>query len=85
MGLSAVERRVLDFERAWWTLGEPKRDAIRARLQMSPSRYYALLDRLADSPDALAYDPLVVRRARRRRAARRARLFGEAPRRSEPR
>ena len=38
------------------------------RLRMTPVRYYQLVDRLLDEPAALAADPLLVRRLRRRRA-----------------
>jgi hypothetical protein len=38
---------------------------------MSPSRYYRLLNALLDDHDALAYDPLTVKRAQRARNQRR--------------
>jgi hypothetical protein len=38
---------------------------------MTPTRYYQVLNALVDRPDALAADPLLVRRLRRLRAARR--------------
>jgi hypothetical protein len=77
--LTRKERAVLDFERSWWQRPgeETKAAAIRRLLSLSSSRYYELLDALCDSPHALAYDPLGVRRLRRRRTARRAaRLLG---------
>lgn len=79
---------MLDFERGWWLEdgGEPKHAAVRRCLDMSATSYRAGLDRLIDSPDALAYDPLLVRRLRRRRdERRRARFVGEAPRKRHPR
>ena len=72
MALSARERAVLDFEGSWWLAGGSKAGAIEERLGMSASRYYALLALLVDSPDAMAHDPLVVRRLRRTRDQRRA-------------
>ena len=87
MSLTSLERAVLDFEREWWTMSDKssKRDAIRARLGISPARYYAIVSTLSDSDDAAAYDPLVVHRLRRRRAERRrAAFFAEAPRQRRP-
>jgi hypothetical protein len=76
-GLSRRERAILDFERGWWKEPGTKRRAIRARLGLSASRYYEVLDHLIDDPDALAHDPLLVRRLRRDRAERRRqRLLG---------
>lgn len=92
MTLSVRDRAILDFERTWWTESPgsgrwTKQDAVRARLAISPTRYYALLDRLVDSPAAAEYDPLVVRRLRRRRDARRRALFtsAEVPGKRRPR
>jgi hypothetical protein len=68
-------RAILDFERSWWQMPGPKARAIRARFAMSAARYYQLLSRLIDSPDALALDPLLVRRLRRQRARRRRERF----------
>ncbi len=79
MGLTEREKAILDFEQRWRTLPGPKEQAIRERLAMSPTQYYALLGRLVDSPDALDHDPLVVRRLRRQRDhRRRARFEGRA-------
>jgi uncharacterized protein DUF3263 len=68
-------RAILDFERGWWQDPGPKEQAIRARLGLSPARYYQLLNRLIDSPEALRYDPMLVRRLRRLRTARRRQRF----------
>ncbi len=88
MDLTAPERALLDFERGWWLEpdGETKGGAIRSRLGISPSAYRGRLARLVDSEAALAYDPLLVRRLRRRRLARRRRRYeGAATLRSRPR
>jgi hypothetical protein len=75
--LTDRDRAILDFERSWWLLPSSKGAAIRARLDVSPTRYYRLLNALVDDPDAAAYDPLVVHRLRRsRRQRRRARFEG---------
>jgi hypothetical protein len=77
MALTDRDREILDFERSWWTEPGPKDTAIRARFELSGTRYYQLLTELVDDPDALAYDPLLVRRLRRARdRRRRARVEG---------
>jgi hypothetical protein len=68
-------REVLDFERKWWQLGVSKELAIRERFAISPARYYQLLNRLIESPEALEYDPMLVRRLRRLREVRRKKRF----------
>ena len=79
MGLTDRERAILDFERSCWMVPGPKEAAIRAQLGMSATRYYGLLASLIDSPDALAHDPLGVRRLRRQRdRRRRARYEGRS-------
>ena len=64
-------RQILDFERESWKLGLPKERAIRERFGFSPARYHQLLNRALDLPEAVAYDPMLVRRLRRLREARR--------------
>lgn len=77
MALSEREMAILDFERAWWTLDSPKDTLIRERFQCSSSDYYQELNLVLQHDDALAYDPLVVRRLHRLRdRRRRARLDG---------
>jgi hypothetical protein len=71
VALTEGERAVLDFERTWWTLDDPKEALIVERFGFSGDRYYALLNELLDRPDALEHDPLVVRRLRRLRERRR--------------
>lgn len=75
MGLTEREQRIIDFERSWWAEPGPKEAAIRERFDMSPTRYYELLAGLIDSTEALAYDPLVIRRLRRLRDRRRKARF----------
>jgi hypothetical protein len=69
--LTERERRLLDFERSWWLDEGAKREGIRRRLGLSPSAYYSGLRNLLPRADALAYDPLLVRRLRRRERERR--------------
>jgi Protein of unknown function (DUF3263) len=77
MALTDRDRAILDFERSWWTESGPKDTAIRERFELSGTRYYQLLTELIDDPDALEYDPLLIRRLRRvRERRRRARVEG---------
>ena len=66
-------RAILDFEREAWRLDGPKERSIRERFGFSPTRYHHLLHRIIDTPAALAYDPMLVRRLRRIREVRRRR------------
>jgi hypothetical protein len=75
VGLSERERAILDFERSWWQLEGPKEANIRVTFDLSPSRYRELLNGLAESGAAAAYDPLVIHRLRRQRAERRRARF----------
>ncbi len=77
MALSDRDRAILDFERTWWKEPGSKEAAIRQRFALSPTRYYQVLGVLLTSPEAVTYDPLVVRRLRRLRVdRRRARIEG---------
>ncbi len=75
--LSERDQRVLDFERAWWQYPGPKDRAIREYIGISATRYYQILRRLVDDPDAMAADPLTVRRLRKARDAARRRAEAE--------
>lgn len=70
MPLSDRDRSILDFERSWWADGGVKETVIQERFELSGRRYYELLGTLLDDPDAMAHDPLLVRRLRRLRDAR---------------
>ena len=75
-------RDMLDFERDWRVHQGCKEDAIAERFGISAARYYQLLSRLVERDEALDYDPLTVRRLRRRRrerASRSAARLGERP------
>ncbi|MBS1907262.1 MAG: DUF3263 domain-containing protein [Actinobacteria bacterium] len=73
--LSDRERVILSFEARRPGHSSAKEEAIRAELELTPARYYQLLDRVIDSEQALAADPLLVRRLRRIRDERAARRF----------
>ena len=69
-GLSARDQQILEFERLWWKYAGAKEQAIREKFAMSATRYYQVLNALLDTPEALAFDPLLVKRLRRLRSAR---------------
>ena len=69
-GLSPRDAELLAFERQWWKYAGAKEQAIRDKFAMSATRYYQVLNALIDQPDALAHDPLLVKRLRRLRSAR---------------
>ena len=68
--LSARDAEILTFERQWWKFAGAKEQAIRDKFAMSATRYYQVLNALIDQPEALAHDPLLVKRLRRLRASR---------------
>jgi hypothetical protein len=68
--LSARDQQILSFERLWWKYAGAKEQAIREQFTMSATRYYQVLNALIDRPEAIAFDPLLVKRLRRLRAAR---------------
>jgi len=68
--LSDRDRGILEFERQWWKYAGAKETAVRDKFDMSSTRYYQVLNALIDKPEALAADPLLVRRLRRLRASR---------------
>jgi hypothetical protein len=69
-GLGERAKRILDFEREWWKYAGAKEQAVREHFDLSPTRYYQLLNRVIDDEHALSYDPMLVKRLRRLRAAR---------------
>ena len=69
-GLSRREHDILAFERQWWKYAGAKEEAIRELFGMSPTRYYQVLNAMVDRPEALAADPMLVKRLRRLRASR---------------
>lgn len=76
VSLPAREREVLAFERQWWRFAGAKEAAIRERFGLSATRYYQVLNSVIDRPEALAADPLLVRRLRRMRSARQRQRSG---------
>jgi hypothetical protein len=68
--LGRRDREILAFERQWWKYAGAKEQAIRELFDMSATRYYQVLNALIDTPEALAADPMLVKRLRRLRASR---------------
>jgi len=82
-GLSERDQQILEFERQWWKYAGAKEQAVRDLFGMSATRYYQVLNALIDTPEAMAADPMLVKRLRRMRAtrqrARSARRLGMTP------
>ncbi len=80
-GLSERDQQILAFERQWWKYAGAKEQAVRELFDMTATRYYQALNALIDSPEALAHDPMLVKRLRRMRStrqrARSARRLGD--------
>jgi hypothetical protein len=69
-GISGRDQQILALERHWWKYSGAKEQAIRELFGMSATRYYQVLNALIDRPEALAHDPMLVKRLRRLRQAR---------------
>jgi hypothetical protein len=69
--LDELTRAVLEFERAVAWAGASKERAIREALGITPTRYRQVLLGALARPEALAFDPMLVRRLRRLRDGRR--------------
>ena len=67
VALSEQEQAILSFEANWWTEPGDKVALVEVRFGLSADRYAALVAELIDQPDALDFDPLLVRRLRRLR------------------
>lgn len=68
--LAERDQKILAFERQWWRYAGAKEQSIRDEFDMSATRYYQVLNALIDRPEALAYDPMLIKRLRRLRATR---------------
>jgi hypothetical protein len=69
-GLTAREHEILAFERQWWKYAGAKEQAIRELFDMSPTRYYQLLNNLIEKQEAILADPRLIKRLRRQRSVR---------------
>lgn len=68
--LSELEQAILEFERQHFKYAGAKEAQIADVLELSPIRYYQILNRLLDSQAALAAYPQVIHRLRRMRQER---------------
>jgi hypothetical protein len=68
--LADRDRAILEFERQWWRYAGSKEQAVRELFGMSATRYYQVLNALIDRPEAVAHDPMLVKRLRRLRSSR---------------
>lgn len=68
--LSDLDMRILAFERRGWRSPTRKEQAISDVLGLTATRYYQLLNELIDRPEALAADPVLVKRLQAQRARR---------------
>lgn len=69
--LTPLELAILELERQWWKYPGAKDTAVREKFDMTPTRYYQVLNSLIDRPEALVVDPQLVRRLVRLRDERR--------------
>ncbi|MFP3578851.1 DUF3263 domain-containing protein [Arthrobacter sp. SIMBA_036] len=68
--LSERDQQMLSLERQWWKYSGAKEQAIRELFDLSATHYYQILNALIDTEDALAHDPMLVKRLRRLRTSR---------------
>lgn len=69
--LDDLGRDLLAFERLTWRFAGSKEAAIRERWGWTATEYYRRLDQLIKRPEALATEPVLVKRLRRLREQRR--------------
>lgn len=76
--MTQLELRILEFERYFerrWTglpsSAQRKQQAILAEFDVTPTRYFQLLNQLIDKPAAVKASPQLVNRLRRIRSGRR--------------
>lgn len=70
--LSVRHREMLAFEAQWWRHHVGRPTAVRQLFGLTEQRYQQIMNVIIEWPQALAYDPLLVRRLRRDRAGARA-------------
>jgi hypothetical protein len=68
--LSEFDMRILAFERRGWRSPTLKEQAISDVLCLTATRYYQVLNELIDRPEALEFDPVLVKRLQAQRARR---------------
>ena len=68
--LSMTDQQILDFEEHAPKAIALKEKAIRAELDISPVSYHQRLNVILELPEALAYNPVLVKRLLRKRGER---------------
>ena len=68
--LSERDTQILAFEARSWRHPGAKEQAIHDTLNLAPTRYYQILNELIDMPEALRFDPVLIKRLRRQRSRR---------------
>jgi hypothetical protein len=68
--LSRRDRGILEFEAKYTRDDGSKEARIRAELGLPKARYYQLLNKIIDSPDALRAEPMLIKRLLNRRDSR---------------
>ncbi len=68
--LSERDAQILAFEGRSWRHPGAKEQAMHDVLDLAPTRYYQILNELIDTPEALRFDPVLIKRLRRQRARR---------------
>ena len=76
MELTERQKSIIEFERTAWQTDISKETAIRQLFTISPSRYYQIRDDLIDLPEAMKFDPMVIRRLQKQRKFRRSKKYG---------
>ncbi len=75
-----IDQAILDIEAKPWRFEGAKHGEIRARTGLSPTGYYQRLNQIIDTPEALAHDPVTVRRLLNKRQSNRDRITSRPPR-----
>lgn len=70
VSLNERDAMLLDFEDEWYLANSSKEAEVLERFGLTSARYYQILNSLIDTPEALAYRPLLVKRLRRLREQR---------------
>lgn len=76
--LSERDMRLLAFERRTWRTAGAKEQGIAEVLGITATRYYQLLNQLIDTPEALKFDPVLIKRLRAQRARRQRMRFPQS-------
>lgn len=65
--MTEEELAILAIEKAWWKHQGVKETHIHRELGLSPTLYYLKLNKLLDSQEALAAEPILINRLRNKR------------------